>query len=81
MVQEQKSLNARMRNANILAESVPESTIKDEMIAADNAADSGIAAAPMPAAMFADTAVGEAPEEQPAMRGGGIVAFAKGKRS
>jgi hypothetical protein len=28
--------------------------------------------------MFADTAVGEAPEE-PAMRGGGIVAFAKGK--
>jgi hypothetical protein len=79
MVQEQKSLNARMRNANILAESVPESTIKDEMIAADNAADSGIAAAPMPAAMFADTAVGEAPEEEPAMRGGGIVAFAKGK--
>jgi hypothetical protein len=79
MVQEQKSLNARMRNANILAESVPESTIKDEMIAADNAADSGIAAAPMPAAMFADTAVGEAPEEEPAMRGGGIVAFAKGR--
>jgi hypothetical protein len=79
MVQEQKSLNARMRNANILAESVPQTTIKDEMIAADNAADSGIAAAPMPAAMFADTAVGEAPEEEPAMRGGGIVAFAKGR--
>lgn len=79
LVQEQKSLNARMRNANILAESIPQTTIKEEIVAADNAADSGIAAAPLPAAMFADTAVGEAPEEQPAMRGGGIVAFAKGK--
>jgi hypothetical protein len=79
MVQEQKSLNARMRNANILAESIPQTTIKEEMIAPNEMADSGIAAAPMPAAMFADTAVGEAPEEQPAMRGGGIVAFAKGK--
>jgi hypothetical protein len=78
LVQEQKTLNARMRNANILAESIPQSTIKDEMVAADEAVDSGIAAAPLPASMFADTAVGEAPEE-PAMRGGGIVAFAKGK--
>ena len=78
LVQEQKSLNARMRNANILAEAIPQTTIKDEMVAADEAADSGIAAAPLPAAMFADTAVGEAPEE-PAMRDGGIVAFAKGK--
>ena len=78
LVQEQKSLNARMRNANILAEAIPQTTIKDEMVAADEAADSGIAAAPLPAAMFADTAVGEAPEEL-AMRGGGIVAFAKGK--
>jgi hypothetical protein len=78
LVQEQKSLNARMRNANILAESIPETTIKDEMVAADEAVDSGIAAAPLPASMFADTAVGEAPEET-AMRGGGIVAFAKGK--
>jgi hypothetical protein len=79
MVQEQKSLNARMRNANILAESIPQTTIKEEMIAPNEMADSGIAAAPMPAAMFADTAVGEAPEEEPAMRGGGIVAFAKGR--
>lgn len=79
LVQEQKTLNARMRNANILAESIPETTIKDEMVAADVAADSGIAAAPLPPALFADTAVGEAPEETPAMRGGGIVAFAKGK--
>jgi hypothetical protein len=77
-VQEQKALNARIRNANILAESIPETTIKDEMVAADMPVESGIAAAPLPAAMFADTAVGEAPEE-PAMRGGGIVAFAKGK--
>jgi hypothetical protein len=79
LVQEQKNLNARIRNSGILAESTPQTTIKEEMIAADNTADSGIAAAPMPAAMFADTAVGEAPEEAPAMRGGGIVAFAKGK--
>jgi hypothetical protein len=79
LVQEQKNLNARIRNAGILAESTPQTTIKEEMLAADNTADSGIAAAPMPAAMFADTAVGEAPEEAPAMRGGGIVAFAKGR--
>jgi hypothetical protein len=79
LVQEQKALNARIRNSGILAESLPQTTIKEEMVAADNAADSGIAAAPMPAAMFADTAVGEAPEEQPAMRNGGIVAFAKGR--
>ena len=79
LVQEQKSLNARMRNANILAESIPETTIKDEMVASDMPVESGIAAAPLPAAMFADTAVGETPEETPAMRGGGIVAFAKGK--
>lgn len=78
LVQEQKTLNARIRDANILAEAIPETTIKDEMIAADMPVESGIAAAPLPAAMFADTAVGEAPEE-PAMRGGGIVAFAKGK--
>jgi hypothetical protein len=79
LVQEQKNLNARIRNSGILAESTPQTTVKEEMIAADNTADSGIAAAPMPAAMFADTAVGEAPEETPAMRGGGIVAFAKGR--
>ena len=79
LVQEQKNLNARIRNSGILAESTPQTTIKEEMIAADDTADSGIAAAPMPAAMFADTAVGEAPEETPAMRGGGIVAFAKGR--
>lgn len=79
LVQEQKNLNARIRNSGILAESIPESTIKDEMLASDMPVDSGIAAAPLPAAMFADTAVGEAPAEAPAMRGGGIVAFAKGK--
>lgn len=79
LVQEQKTLNARMRNANILAESIPESTIKEEMLATEAPVETGIAAAPMPAAMFADTAVGETPEEQPAMRGGGIVAFAKGR--
>jgi hypothetical protein len=79
LVQEQKSLNARIRNANILAEAIPETTIKDEMVASDMPVESGIAAAPLPAAMFADTAVGETPEETPAMRGGGIVAFAKGK--
>jgi hypothetical protein len=75
MVQAQQANNARLRNANILAESIPESTIKDEMIAAD----SGIAAAPLPETMFGDTAVGER-EETPEMARGGIVAFAKGNK-
>lgn len=75
LAQEQQTLNARLRNANILAESIPESTIKDEMIAAD----SGIAAAPLPETMFGDTAVGER-EETPEMARGGIVAFAKGNK-
>ena len=78
LAQEQQTLNARIRNANILAESVPQSTIKDEMIAAD-AADSGIAAAPLPPSMFGDTAVGER-EAEPEMASGGIVAFAKGNK-
>jgi hypothetical protein len=75
LAQEQQTLNARLRNANILAESIPESTIKDEMIAAD----SGIAAAPLPETMFGNTAVGER-EEAPEMARGGIVAFAKGNK-
>lgn len=75
LAQEQQTLNARIRNANILAESIPESTIKDEMIAAD----SGIAAAPLPETMFGNTAVGER-EETPEMARGGIVAFAKGNK-
>lgn len=75
LVQEQQTLNARLRNANILAESIPETTIKDEMVAAD----SGIAAAPIPPSMFGDTAVGER-EEMPEMARGGIVAFAKGNK-
>jgi hypothetical protein len=79
LVQEQQTLNARLRNANILAESIPETTIKDEMIAADMGADSGIAAAPLSETMFGDTAVGER-EEMPEMARGGIVAFAKGNK-
>jgi hypothetical protein len=63
-----------MRNAGILAESIPETTIKDEMIAAD----SGIAAAPIPPSMFGNTAVGEREEAPEGMARGGIVAFAKG---
>ena len=74
LAQEQQTLNARMRNAGILAESIPETTIKDEMIAAD----SGIAAAPIPPSMFGNTAVGEREEAPEAMARGGIVAFAKG---
>jgi len=74
LAQEQQTLNARMRNAGILAESIPETTIKDEMIAAD----SGIAAAPIPPSMFGNTAVGEREEAPEEMARGGIVAFAKG---
>lgn len=74
LVQERQTTNARLRNAGILAESIPETTIKDEMIAAD----SGIAAAPIPPSMFGDTAVGEREEAPEAMARGGIVAFAKG---
>jgi hypothetical protein len=43
------------------------------------AADSGIAAAPLPETMFGNTAVGER-EEAPEMARGGIVAFAKGNK-
>jgi hypothetical protein len=80
LVQEQQTLNARLRNANILAESIPETTIKDEMIAADMGVDSGIAAAPLPETMFGDTAVGEREEAPEEMARGGIVAFAKGNK-
>jgi hypothetical protein len=72
LVREQQALNARMRNANILAEAIPETTIKEEMVGGG-----GLDAAPIPETMFADTAVGERDEAQ--MASGGIVAFAKGK--
>lgn len=72
LVQEQKALNARIRNAGILAQAIPETTIKEEMLG-------GIEAAPVPESMFADTAVGEREEQAEGMAGGGIVAFAKGR--
>ena len=72
LVQEQKTLNARIRNANILAENIPQTTIKEEMLG-------GLEAAPVPESMFADTAVGEREEQPEEMASGGIVAFAKGK--
>lgn len=74
LVQEQKALNARIRNAGILAESIPETTIKDEIVG-------GLEAAPVPESLFS-TAVGEREEEaQPEeMASGGIVAFAKGDK-
>lgn len=72
LVQEQKALNARMRNANILAQAIPGTTIKEEMLG-------GIEAAPVPESMFADTTVGEREEQPEEMAGGGIVAFAKGR--
>lgn len=77
LVQEQKNLNERIRNAGILAASVPETTIKDEIINEGG----GIDTAPIPESMFTDTAVGEREEAPPQeeMARGGIVAFAKGK--
>lgn len=81
LVQEQRNLNERIRNSQVLSQSLPEGTIQDEIVAQNQ----GIAAAPIPESMFGDTAVGEryAPAEEeeasPAMARGGIVAFAKGK--
>jgi hypothetical protein len=81
LVQEQRNLNERMRNSQVLSQSLPEGTIQDQIVAQNQ----GIAAAPIPESMFGDTAVGEryAPAEEeeasPAMARGGIVAFAKGK--
>ena len=81
LVQEQRNLNERIRNSQVLSQSIPEGTIQDEIVAQNQ----GIAAAPIPESMFGDTAVGEryAPAEEeeasPAMARGGIVAFAKGK--
>jgi hypothetical protein len=81
LVQEQRNLNERIRNSQVLSQSLPEGTIQDQIVAQNQ----GIAAAPIPESMFGDTAVGEryAPAEEeeasPAMARGGIVAFAKGK--
>lgn len=85
LVQAEMAKRQAMENGQILAQSLPQGTVKDAMM--------GIDQVPMDESMFADTAVGEyvpeelaqAPEEpaqapeEPAMRDGGIVAFAKGK--
>ncbi len=71
LFQEQKSLNARIRNAGILSRSIPETTIKEEMLG-------GLDNAPVPESLFA-TGVGEQEEQPEEMASGGIVAFAKGK--
>lgn len=79
LVQAEMAKRQAMENGQILAQSVPEGTVKDAMM--------GIDQVPIDERMFADTTVGEyvpeepaqAPAEEPAMRGGGIVAFAKGK--
>lgn len=79
LVQAEMAKRQAMENGQILAQSVPEGTVKDAMM--------GIDQVPIDERMFADTAVGEyvpeepaqAPAEEPVMRGGGIVAFAKGK--
>ncbi len=79
LVQAEMAKRQAMENGQILSQSMPEGTVKDAMM--------GIDQVPIDDRMFADTAVGEyvpeepaqAPAEEPAMRGGGIVAFAKGK--
>lgn len=79
LVQSEMNRRQAMENGQILSQSMPEGTVKDAMM--------GIDQVPIDDRMFADTAVGEyvpeepaqAPAEEPAMRGGGIVAFAKGK--
>ena len=79
LVQSEMAKRQAMENGQILAQSVPEGTVKDAMM--------GIDQVPMDESMFADTTVGEytpeepaqVPAEEPAMRGGGIVAFAKGR--
>ena len=79
LVQSEMNRRQAMENGQILSQSMPQGTVKDAMM--------GIDQVPIDDRMFADTAVGEyvpeepaqAPAEEPAMRGGGIVAFAKGK--
>jgi hypothetical protein len=79
LVQSEMNRRQAMENGQILSQSMPEGTVKDAMM--------GIDQVPIDDRMFADTAVGEyvpeepaqVPAEEPAMRGGGIVAFAKGK--
>ena len=71
LVQAEMAKRQAMENGQILSQSMPEGTVKDAMM--------GIDQVPMDESMFADTTVGEYVPEEPAMRGGGIVAFAKGK--
>ena len=75
LVQAEMAKRQAMANGQILAQEVPEGTVKDAMM--------GIDQVPMDERMFADTTVGEyvpeEPKEEPVLRSGGIVAFAKGK--
>lgn len=74
LVDEEQRLRQRIENSQILAKAIPETTIKDEMVA-----QGGIDVPEMSAAVIPNTGVGEAAEEeaQPEMARGGIVAFAK----
>ena len=74
IVQAEMDRRQSMEDSMILANAIPEGTIKDAMM--------GIDEVPLDPRMFADTAVGEvepAPSQEPEeMARGGIVAFAKG---
>lgn len=74
LVDSEQALRRRMENSQMLAKALPETTIKDEMVA-----QGGIDVPEMSAAVIPNTGVGEAAEEeaQPEMARGGIVAFAK----
>lgn len=74
IVQAEMDRRQSMEDSMILANAIPEGTVKDAMM--------GIDEVPLDPRMFADTAVGEvepAPSQEPEeMARGGIVAFAKG---
>jgi hypothetical protein len=74
IVQEEMDRRQGMKDNMLLADEVPEGTVKDAMM--------GIDEVPLDPRMFADTAVGEVgpePRQEPeTMARGGIVAFAKG---
>ena len=74
IVQAEMDRRQEMEDSMILADAIPEGTVKDAMM--------GIDEVPLDPRMFADTAVGEvepAPRQEPEeMARGGIVAFAKG---
>ncbi len=79
LVESEEAMRRRIQNSQILAQSIPETTIRDEMVA------QGGIDIPQAVGPLFESGVGEAPEmaeepQQEEMARGGIVAFAKGDK-